>query len=79
MDLSETLTDDEVREAWLIGCADDVIAVEGSEPESAVRVSRYILWTDSQGNDQVIEYPSEDAAERRMGDIRQSLYGDGLA
>jgi hypothetical protein len=44
------------------GVYDDIVSVEGNEPENAVRIANWILWTDSQGNMSAHDYESESVA-----------------
>lgn len=75
MKADETLTDDEVREAYLDGCEDDFIGFEGQEPKSIVRVGRYLLHTDSQGFEEIEEADTVEQAERFMEGVRNEEVG----
>jgi hypothetical protein len=52
---------------------DEIYSVEGSEPENAVRICQWILWTDSQGNMIANDYGEEHIATYLM-----ECYSNGI-
>lgn len=58
------------------GQFDDVVGLEGSEPESAVLYLNWILWTDSQGNNTAAEYASTEDAVGAFERYCEYCYGE---
>lgn len=56
---------------------DDIHSVEGNEPENAVRISQWILWTDSQGNMTANDYGEENIADHLMECYRNGIENPG--
>jgi hypothetical protein len=57
------------------GGADDVVSVEGSEPENATRVANWILWTDSQGNEDLQRFVTVAFAEEAIARYEHEFVG----
>lgn len=57
------------------GFADDQVSIEGSEPEGAVRVANWILWTDSQGNEDLQKFVAVSFAEEAMARYEHEWVG----
>lgn len=56
---------------------DDIYSVEGNEPENAVRICQWILWTDSQGNMIANDYGEENVADYLMECYRNGIENPG--
>lgn len=65
-----------IERLYCVGDFDDVVGVEGSEPESAVLYNNWILWTDSQGNIEADNYKSNEKASEVFDDYCCQIYGD---
>ncbi len=57
---------------------DEIFSVEGNEPENAVRVCQWILWTDSQGNMIANDYNEEHIAQFIMECYSKGLEPGGI-
>jgi hypothetical protein len=63
-----------IERLYCNGQFDDVVGIEGSEPESAVLYLNWILWTDSQGNNSAEEFASTEDSNSKFEDYLNECY-----
>lgn len=57
---------------------DEIVSIEGNEPENAVRISDWILWTDSQGNQTAFQYENEETASHLIECYDKGIENPGV-